>query len=422
MNKLKAFLNGKSALSFVLLASLAFATAMPHSEASELPQATPCKQETLPLTEDEQSALRWLDHIMGALPAEEEKEWWNIGGRQFGLFSTRYNIAFAGYAAAALGIRGNTEQRATVGRILDNSIARYLKKNVWAYTQAKNYWGTKPWAPDPCYRENIMYTGHLLQLLALYEAFTGDIKYWTDGFDFVWDSSKRIHYDVQKLIDVTVEQMRTNDSGGVTCEPGLLFFPCNNHPHYALKLFAILGHGDWAADTRRWEKWALSHFKTPLMGGGVLNLLCHTSSGLFYPRGYSGLDAWSLLWYEPWAEERSTALELWSKARTMLDWKKLSEPSDAIEGRNNCMNPQQVPATVLSAFLAAAARACDDTETAERLETPLDAKYLQRKNGFFWLEVGREWRIGATANRIIALAEKNGSRFRDWIPNAQKAR
>ena len=106
----------------------------------------------------------------------------------------------------------------------------------------------------------------------------------------------------------------------------------------------------------------------------------------------------------------------------MLDWKKLSEPSDAIEGRNNCMNPQQVPATVLSAFLAAAARACDDTETAERLETPLDAKYLQRKNGFFWLEVGREWRIGATANRIIALAEKNGSHFREWIPNAQKAR
>ncbi len=245
-------------LSGVLVVSLALATAYGclstrYSSAREYPSEIAEQKEMPPLSEDEQAALRWLDHIMGPLSAEEEKEWWNIGGRQFGLFSTRYNIAFAGYAAAALGIRGDSEQKAIVGRILDNSIARYVKKDVWAYSQAKSYWGTKPWAPDPCYRENIMYTGHLLQLLALYEAFTGDRKYWSDGFDFVWDSKKSIHYDVQKLIDVTVEQMRANDSGGVTCEPGLLFFPCNNHPHYALKLFAELGHGDWSEDTKRWE-------------------------------------------------------------------------------------------------------------------------------------------------------------------------
>ena len=86
------------------------------------------------------------------------------------------------------------------------------------------------------------------------------------------------------------------------------------------------------------------------------------------------------------------------------------------------MNPQQVPATVLAAFLAAAARACDDAETAERLERPLDAKYLRRKDGFYWLEVGREWRIGATAQRILALAAANGSRFREWTPEKSATR
>ena len=373
-------------------------------------------QEMHPLSEDEQAALRWLDYIMGPLPAAEEKEWWNIGGHQFGLFSTRYNLAFAGYAAAALGMRGDSEQKAIVVRILDNCIARYLKKEVWAYSQSKSYWGKKPWAPDPCYRENVMYTGHLLQLLALYEAFSGDTKYWSEGFDFVWNAKQSIHYDVQKLIDVTVEQMRSSSSGGVTCEPGLLFFPCNNHPHYALKLCAMLGHGDWSADARRWEKWALEHYRSPLLGGGVLNLVYHTGSGLFYPRGYSGLDAWSLLWYEPWAENRATVLALWNQAAKMLDWDRLEKPADAIEGNNNCLNPQQVPATVLSVFLAAAARACDDTTTAERLESGLDAKYLRRQDGLYWLEVGREWRIGATANRILSLAEANGSRFREWTP------
>jgi len=366
-----------------------------------------------PLTADEQAALRWLDHVSGPLPEAEEKAWWKFGGDQFGLSSLRYHLAFAGYAAAALGIRGDAEQRATAGRILANCISRYLRREVWAYSQAGSYWGKKPWAPDPCRRENVMYTGHLLQLLALYECFTGDTKYWTEGFDFVWNEKKSIHYDVRKLIDVTVEQMRAGH-GGVTCEPDLLFFPCNNHPHFALKLFAALGHGDWSGEARRWERWALEHYRHPLLGGGVLNLLYHTKYGIFYPRGYAGLDAWSLLWYEPWAENRGTALALWREAKRQLPWEKFAAPADTVTQAANCMNPQQVPDTVLAAFLAAAARACDDPDSAERLEKPLDAKYLRRANGFYWLGVKRRWRIGATAMRILALAEANGSRFREW--------
>ena len=387
------------------------------------PKPLPAKEtETAsrPLTADEQAALRWLDHVLGPLSEAEERKWWNHGKLQFGLSSTRYHIAFAGYAAAALGIRGDEEQKTAAGRILKNCIERYLRREVWAYSQAKSYWGTKPWAPDPCYRENVMYTGHLLQLLALYECFTGDQKYWTEGFDFVWNAKKRVHYDVRKLINVTVEQMRAGN-GGVTCEPGLLFFPCNNHPHFALKLFARLGHGDWSAESRRWERWALDHYFQPLLGGGALNLLCHTKTGIFYPRGYSGLDAWSVLWYEPWAENRGTALALWNKAREWPDWEKLTAPADTVTKADNCMNPQQVPDTVLAVFLAAAARACDDPASAERLEQPLDAKYLRRENGFYWLDVKREWRIGATAMRILALAEANGSRFREWSDRPAKA-
>ena len=66
-----------------------------------------------------------------------------------------------------------------------------------------------------------------------------------------------------------------------------------------------------------------------------------------------------------------------------------------------------------SVFLAAAARACSDTATAERLERTVDAKYLRREGGLYFLDLDRRWRIGATAMRIIALAESNGSRFRN---------
>ncbi len=360
------------------------------------------------------AALRWLDYVTGNLSKEEERNWWNIGGPQFGLFSTRYNVAFAGYAAAALGMRGNPKERATAARIIDNCIGRILRRDVWAYSQASSYWGKKPWAPDPCYRENVMYTGHLLQLLALYEALSNDTKYWIKGFDFVWSKDKIVHYNVQKLIDVTVEQMREAPSGGVTCEPGLLFFPCNNHPHYALKLFAKLGHGDWTPEARRWEKWALPHYSRPMFGGGALSLVYHVKTGMFYPRGLPGLDGWSLLWYEPWAENRETALSLWLEAVSKLDWTAFSAPNDVLEGSENPCTPSQVPATVTAAFLAAAARACGDTATAKRLEQPLDAQYLRRERGFYWLELDRQWRSGATAKRIIALAEANGSSFREF--------
>jgi len=111
----------------------------------------------------------------------------------------------------------------------------------------------------------------------------------------------------------------------------------------------------------------------------------------------------------------------WEKAREWPIWERLTAPADTVTEADSCMNPQQVPDTVLAVFLAAAARACDDPASAERLERPLDAKYLRRENGFYWLEVKREWRIGAAAMRILALAEENGSRFREWSDRLTKA-
>ena len=371
-----------------------------------------------PLTADEHAALRWLEHVTGELSADEEREWWSIGGTQHGLFARRYSIAFAGYAAAALGQRGSVMDRQSAGRTLGNCIRRYVRKDEWAYSMSKDYWGRKPWAPDPCFRENVMYTGHLLQLLALYESFTGDRRYWTNGFDFVWSGAVRVHYTVEKLIDVTVHQMRRGPNGGLTCEPGLMFFPCNNHPHVALALFARMGHGDWSGDARRWERWALSHFRRPLLGGGALNLVYHVRSGLFYPMGNGGLDGWSLLWYEPWATDRGAAIALWNEVARKIDWKSLDGDPDLFVSERSCCHPADVPPVVTASFLAAAARACDDRATAEKLERMVD-KTIVRRDGMLYLDVGREWRIGATANRIISLAESNGSSFRLMLKGAR---
>ena len=378
--------------------------------------------ESLPVSDDELAGLAWLERVTGPLDAAEEREWWNIGGSQHGIFAKRYNIAFAGYAAAAIGMRGDAQVRSRAGRVLGNCIGRMIKRDVWAYSQSADYWGGKPWAPDPCRRENVMYTGHLLHLLALYELFTGDRRYRREGggWDFEWKDGRRVHYDVEKLVDVTVTQMRKGPNGGVACEPGLMFFPCNCHPHVALSIFRRLGHGDWTGDAARWEKWALAHYLSPAMGGGALNMVYHARGNFMYPRGQAGIDGWSALWYEAWASDRRLAVALWRRVRANLDWAWLSSCGDGL-GEAGCCDPQPVSPSVASVFLAAAARACSDAETAARLEEAVDARYLKRKDGMLYLDLDRSWRIGATAMRLISLAEARGSRFRTLPRSAQSA-
>ena len=368
---------------------------------------------SIPLTDDELAALAWLEHVTGKMSAPEERDWWDGGASQCGIFATRYNVAFAGYAAAAIGMRGDADVRSRVGKILGNCIGRMLETDVWAYSQLDGYWGRKPWVPDPCYRENVMYSGHLLHLLAYYEVFSGDRGYHREGhgWDFVWKDGRKVHYDVERLIDVIVEQMRKGPNGGVACEPGLMFFACNCHPHVALGIFGRLGCGDWSADAARWEKWALQHYFSPLFGGGAVSLVYHVRGNFMYPRGQAGLDGWSLLWYEAWASDRRLATSLWRRVRDNLDWTWLESAADAT-GEMGCCDPQPVSPSVASVFLAAAARACDDPGTAERLERAVDAKYMRRLDGMLWLDLDRRWRVGATAMRIISLAESNGSRYR----------
>lgn len=42
------------------------------------------------LCEDERVGLRFLDFVTAPMSEADEKEWWNVGGHQFGLFAKRY--------------------------------------------------------------------------------------------------------------------------------------------------------------------------------------------------------------------------------------------------------------------------------------------------------------------------------------------
>jgi hypothetical protein len=370
-----------------------------------------------PLTEPEVAFQRWLATVTCDLPRERWPEHWNIGGGQYGIFSIRYQAAFAGYAAAALGMR-TPAYPALTQRILESTVEHLVDRSAWRYVGS--YWKDKPWYPDPCARENIMYSGHLLQLMALHEALSGDRRYRTAGVDLVWDDTTAFHYTTLSLAEVTVRQMRENPSGGVACEPGLIFFPCNNHPQIALRLLEGMGLGDWTTERRKWESWALRSYSASL-GGGAFSLLYQQKSRMFVPRGHPGLDGWSLLWYMPWAANPGSPPQIWTEARKHIDMDQFpplaaGDASSTADQRGaTCCNPVQVPPSAVASFLAPAARACGDAETATRLEAWLDAGFQRTEKGRTWLATNPEWQIGVTANRALSAALANGSDLRGLV-------
>ena len=87
-------------------------------------------------------------------------------------------------------------------------IERLLQRRAWEYIEM--YWKNQPTFPDPVVFENIMYSAHVAQMIALYESITGDTKYDTAGFDFVWSKDKVIHYTARKLMQVMYDQVASD--------------------------------------------------------------------------------------------------------------------------------------------------------------------------------------------------------------------
>ncbi|MFO7936900.1 MAG: hypothetical protein R6V06_04750 [Kiritimatiellia bacterium] len=366
-----------------------------------------------PLTSNEVAAQQWFADITYRLPPERNDDFWDVGGSQHGNFAIRYQAAFSGYAAAAFGMRTPAYAGLT-RRIISNTVMRIADRKAWSYV--KSYWSDESWFPDPCACGNVMYTGHLMMLMALHEALSGDPSFNRAGVDLVWDENNRFNYTTKRLADVTAKQIRAGD-GGITCEPGLVFFACNNHPHVTFRLLEGMDYGDWRAESEKWEKWALAGLRATA-GGGAFRLVQHEKSGLSLPRGLPGFDGWCLLWYSPWASDPENLHHLWELSLRNIDWSLFEgEPNEAPESveMQDCCNPIKIPASAQGSFLAAAARACGDGQTAGKLENWLDKHFLKVSGQRQWMTTNPEWQIGVSANRAIALAQAEGSDLRAMI-------
>jgi hypothetical protein len=166
------------------------------------------------------------------------------------LSSYRYVIAFTTYFLATEQFHKIPACQEIIQPRMDRMIQKMLQRRVW------EYWATTstgvytslfepdlrithyPTEHDPVRVRNIMYSGHLAHMIALYEKLYGDMKWSQPGsIVFEWSDNEKYVYDNNSLQKLMRDSFIILPAHCIECEPNCCYPECNQHPILALKLY-----------------------------------------------------------------------------------------------------------------------------------------------------------------------------------------
>ena len=181
-----------------------------------------------------------------------------------GFHAYQFQFAFAAYALASAHYHYTPAHRDLYQKASARLIKRMIYKDVWDYwanfskydfTLGRSGEGEEGmyteddwygWI-DPNIKKNIMYSGHLLQMVGLHEMLFNDHRYDESGsltFRFApleyGQGPIEMKYDHDRLTKVIYDQFVEDDFRGIECELGAVYAECNQHPilglmHYDFK-------------------------------------------------------------------------------------------------------------------------------------------------------------------------------------------
>ncbi len=229
---------------------------------------------------------------------------WHYDPNQDSNESLRYAIAGMAYAVASLAYRTPAYVAPYVA-VLKDCLHRMVEQRTWNYVSMFEDYRKQSTFPDPVAYKNIMYSGHLLQMLALYEDLSGDFSFSVHGWDFKWNASVTIHYNTSKLVQAILEEANRYGVGlGVPCEPMSVFVICNSFPRNGLLLYDLLHNTSVAPRViAQWQETILKYGLTgaPVVGTGTFFKLVYLMPMHFWESLASeGIDVWALAWMGPW--------------------------------------------------------------------------------------------------------------------------
>lgn len=255
------------------------------------------------------------------LADRHDQNWkgWYDDGDQFGLTAFRYQLAFAGYGCAAAATE-TPAYRELVEKQLHDLCQRMIDGRTWPYITS--YWSYGEAAPDPCRYDNVMYSGHLTHLMCLYEHLTGDRHYSEEGWDFVWKDGRTTHYTLVEAIERLHVQSVANPSGGICCEPNMIFAVCNSHNSISYLLYDVLHGTEYAKVNQKWFDWMSRRFRNQANLDRSFLYSCYMAKfDFFVPVGDAGADGWALSWGYPWYPETDFAKLGWQYMLHLGKWK-----------------------------------------------------------------------------------------------------
>ena len=192
--------------------------------------------------------LGHLRHIVN-LSRQMPNDWSDMGPydpSQEGDDAYRYQLAYMTYTLSLTQFHHTPAYRELWRDTMARLIGKMMRWEVWGYWELTSR-GSKVLDPDmsalgegwidPVIRQNVMYSGHLLMMVGLYDMFYRDRRFDTPGsltFQFrpVFRGMgpEDFPYDHSKLAQVIYDEFARNDFIGCECEPNGIFVYCNQFP------------------------------------------------------------------------------------------------------------------------------------------------------------------------------------------------
>jgi hypothetical protein len=193
---------------------------------------------------EELGQLKWVLKLANE-PIEDFTDMQSLD--QVGITASRYTLAFSVYFLAAEQYHKLSAWSDAIKPAMDRIIQKMFQRPVWEYWSHDSAGVTKfepnmdrPYPPfsDPIAYRNIMYSGHVSQMINLYQMLYNERKWDKPGAIVLkWDDKTKFVYDNASLQDAMFLQLIKNPVPGIECEPNAVFPACNTHPILGWKLY-----------------------------------------------------------------------------------------------------------------------------------------------------------------------------------------
>ncbi|MDQ3705832.1 MAG: hypothetical protein M3437_11510 [Chloroflexota bacterium] len=333
-------------------------------------------------------------------------------------FALRYQLAFSSYALAMMSQR-TPAYRTPYAEALRGAVEKMLHVAAWGYWRAPV--GTSagmasqghvavlaaphqrgPLGPpsDPIVRDNVQYSGHLSTMLGLYEKVSGDRRFDEPFALEDPESGARYTYTHTEVAGRIYTQMRENGFGGVCCEKGMAYVPCNNYSLASNTLHDLLHGTAYRRANGRWLKTVRDKMvlKGPAVRG-VFGTSYMKDLHLATPVAFNFTDVWGLAFLLPF--DRPLARKLYGRFKKKAIHRDGNGAHVESSGVSERMEISDVP--INTGFGLILAKGMGDLKLADALLRHATYAFDAGWDGSRYLFKGAPRTLHATA--LYALAE-----------------